>query len=92
VSHELIQNDQELKELEKKVKKEKEALDINYKQAKAEADILAAKIKSGNASAKETEEYKKISSYTDEISKALEDKISYFKKGILVFLNNVSSQ
>jgi len=70
----------ELKELEKKVKKEKEALDINYKQAKAEADILAAKIKSGKASAKETEEYKKISSYTDEISQALEDKISYLNQ------------
>ena len=39
----------ELKELEKKVKKEKEALDVNYKQAKAETDILAAKIKSGKA-------------------------------------------
>jgi len=70
----------ELKELEKKVKKEKEALDVNYKQAKAEADILAAKIKSGKASAKDTEEHKKLSSYTDEIAQALADKVSYLNQ------------
>ena len=70
----------ELKELEKKVKKEKEALDVNYKQAKAETDILAAKIKSGKASAKDTEEHKKLSSYTDEIAQALADKVSYLNQ------------
>lgn len=70
----------ELKELEKKVKKEKEVLETNYKQAQAEAKILETKIKNGKASAKETEEYKKISSYTDEISQALADKVSYLNQ------------
>ena len=70
----------ELKELEKKVKKEKEVLETNYKQAQAEAKILETKIKNGKASAKETEEYKKLSSYTDEISQALADKVSYLNQ------------
>jgi hypothetical protein len=70
----------ELKELEKKVKKEKEVLETNYSQAQAEVKILETKIKNGKASAKETEEYKKLSSYTDEISQALADKVSYLNE------------
>lgn len=70
----------ELKEIEKKVQKEKEALDTNYKQAQAELKILDAKIKSGKATKKDTEEHGKLVAYTSEISQALADKISYLNQ------------
>jgi len=70
----------ELKEIEKKVKAEKQALETNYKQAQAELKILETKVKSGKASAKETEEHKKLSEYTSEIKKAVEDKVSYLNQ------------
>lgn len=70
----------ELKEIEKKVKKEKEALETNYKQAQAELKILDAKIKNGKASAKEVDEHGKLLSYSTEISEALKDKVSYLNE------------
>ena len=69
----------ELKEVEKKVQKEKEALDVNYKQAQAEARILDSKIKSGSATKQDVEEHKKLVEYTSEIGKAIEEKADHYE-------------
>ena len=72
----------ELKEMEKKVTKEKELLDLNLKQAKADKERLEREIKSGKLKANQItaakEEIRKISEYEVEIKDAKDDQLSYY--------------
>lgn len=72
----------ELKEIEKKVAKEKESLDTNLKQAKYDKERLERDIKSGNLKASQLasakEELRKITEYESEILDAKADQESYY--------------
>ena len=72
----------ELKELEKKVTKEKESLDTNLKQAKADKEKLKREIESGNLKASQLasakEELRKLNEYENEILEAKADQLSYY--------------
>ena len=91
-SGETVLTVKQLKELQKKVSKERESLDANLLEAKAQETVLKNKQRSGELSKSEADELVKNLAYQKEINDAIADKESYLNKIIPLTAKEVEEE